>query len=108
MVGRLTEARRQGAAGGAAVREALTAQRALKAVWFQQVPWPPTCDAPPGCKRSVTLLGMQCTHEPPVRAGPPAARQEMQQGGSCVLHGTRQHSGCTTADAPLHLQLCGP
>ena len=48
VVGRLTEARRQGAAGAAAVREALTAQRALKAVWFQQVPWPPTCDAPPG------------------------------------------------------------
>ena len=48
VVGRLTEARRQGAAGAAAVREALTAQRALKAVWFQQVPWAPTCDAPPG------------------------------------------------------------
>ena len=60
MVGRLTEARRQGPAGAAAVREALTAQRALKAVWFQQVTRPPTADAPPGRKRSVTLLGVQC------------------------------------------------
>jgi hypothetical protein len=42
VVSRLTEARRLGAAGTAAVREALTAQRALKAVWFQQVTHIPT------------------------------------------------------------------
>lgn len=45
MVGRLTGARRRGGAGAAAVREALTAQRALKAVWFQQVPRLSTDDA---------------------------------------------------------------
>lgn len=34
---KLKEARQQGTSGAAAVREALVAQRALKAVWFQQV-----------------------------------------------------------------------
>lgn len=41
VVRRLAEARRLGPPGTAAVREAAAAQRALKAVWFQQVCTPP-------------------------------------------------------------------
>lgn len=39
---KLTEARRQGPSGDAAVREVVATQRALKAIWFQQVSLLPT------------------------------------------------------------------
>jgi Bicoid-interacting protein 3 (Bin3) len=115
VVGRLTEARRQGAAGAAAVREALTAQRALKAVWFQQVPAPRlmaqvklgletfgdvTWQAV--CGRALVLQACMDCESAPSRLQPASTCSNV---APWTPHCIWQHAGCTTASAPSQHQL---